>query len=191
MRTGEAAKILGVDRKTIRNWIDDYGLQKYFSLSALGEDGAIQRVLTESDLLVLNTIRAQKVAGVYDWAQIALYLETGEREREFPQNAISADPRTIPVDQAHQSARAMATVAERDAAVSRIRELLDENEELRAMIERLEREKDEMKEALLREITRVQEPLLREIAELQRQLGKLEGQLEMYRDTPHRSGKDN
>ena len=60
MKTGEAAKILGVDRTTIINWIENRGLDRFFSPSAAGSDGATQRMLTESDLLVLNTIRARR-----------------------------------------------------------------------------------------------------------------------------------
>src|SRR5688500_7882658 len=95
MKTGEAAKVLGVDPKTIRNWIDDARLSRFFSVSALGQDGSIQRILTDSDLLVLNTIRAMKARGTTDWNDIASYLESGKREEVFAQNAVSADPRTI------------------------------------------------------------------------------------------------
>jgi len=170
MKTGEAAKILGVDPKTVRNWIDDYGLTRFFSASATGTDGSFQRILSESDLLVLNTVRALKGRDVYDWEAIAEFLETGEREREFPQNAISGDPRTIPVEQAQQSARAMATMAERDGAISKVREMATRIEDLEEKLEQTQREKDAIKELLLREI-----------GDLQRQIGKLEGQMEVYK----------
>jgi DNA-binding transcriptional MerR regulator len=171
VKTGEAAKILGVDPKTIRNWIDDYGLDPFFSSSALGKDGTIQRMLTEGDLLVLNTIRAKKAHGTTDWADIGAYLESGKRETEFPQNAISADTRTISVEQAQQSARALATMSERDAALARIDELNNELQVLREDVRRLQKEKEEQREGHYREMM-----------ELSRQMGKLEGQLEFYRN---------
>jgi DNA-binding transcriptional MerR regulator len=170
MKTGEAAKILGVDPKTIRNWIDDYGLSRFFSTSATGEDGSFQRLLTESDLLVLNTVRALKGRGVTNWDRVAEYLESGEREREFPQNAISGDPRTIPVQQAEVSAKAMATLTERDNAIARMREMAAEIEELRAAVNRLQNEKDAQREEYYKQLI-----------DLNRQIGRLEGQLEMYR----------
>lgn len=171
MKTGEAAKILGVDPKTIRNWIDDYGLSQFFSPSALGKDGTIQRMLTDADLLVLNTIRARKAQGSTDWDDISAYLASGKRETEFPQNAISADPRTITVEQAQQSARALATMAERDAALARIDELGAELRALQDEVKRLQKEKEEQRESHYREML-----------ELTRLIGKLEGQLEFYRE---------
>lgn len=171
MKTGEIAKIIGVDRKTIRNWIDDYGLQDFFSPSARGEDGQVQRTLTEADVLVLNTIRSLKANGIHNWNAIRTHLEAGHRETEFPLNAIAVDTRTITVEQAQQSARALATMAERDAALKRVSELEAEIEELRAANAALENEKDDIKEKLMREIM-----------DLHRAIGKLEGKLEFYRE---------
>ncbi len=175
MKTGEAAKILGVDRTTIINWIEQRGLSKYFSPSANGEHGSAHRLLTEGDLLVLNTIRRLR-ANNLEWDEIANELETGNREREFPQNAISGDPRTIPVQQAEVSARAMATVAERDAALARMREMAAEIEDLRVVVERLQKEKETQREEHYKQII-----------ELNRQIGRLEGQLEMYQKNEDRS----
>lgn len=211
MKTGEASKILGIDRSTLHDWINGRGLQQFFSPSATGADGGTQRILTEADILVLNTIRTCRAENM-KWEAIAAHLNTGHREQEFPLNAVSVDKRTIPLQQAEQSARAMATVAERDAALTQVNELKDE---IRQLQERLAEElaaKEAMKEALLREMSETRENLLREIGELQRQagneerleqelvdrnnqlaafmkeigelqrqIGKLEGQLEFYR----------
>jgi len=169
MKTGEAAKILGVDRTTIINWIENRGLIKYFSASATGADGSTHRILTEGDLLNLNTIRRLRSENL-EWYEIAEHLETGNRDREFPQNAISGDPRTIPIVQAEVSARAMATVAERDSALARMREMAAEIEELRETVERLQSEKDAQREEYYKQLI-----------DLNRQIGRLEGQLEMYK----------
>lgn len=212
MKTGEAAKILGVDRTTIINWIEHRGLEHFFSNSAAGRDGGTQRTLTESDLVVLNTIRALRSVNS-DWREIARLLESGQRETEVPQNAASTDTRTVPVQQAEQSARAMATLAERDAALAQVNDLRAEVHELQAQLAREMAEKSAMKEELLREMAEVRESLLRELGDLQRnagsaerlendlaernavvarmskeigelnrQIGKLEGQLEIYRE---------
>ncbi len=175
MKTGEAAKILGVDRTTIINWIENRGLSKYFSASATGADGSAHRILTESDLLILNTIRRLRSNNL-EWQEILENLETGNRERDFPQNAISGDPRTIPVTQAEVSARAMATVAERDAALSRIQEMAAEIEDLRETVERLQQEKDAQREEHYKQII-----------DLNRLIGRLEGQLEMYQKNEDRA----
>jgi DNA-binding transcriptional MerR regulator len=208
MKTGELAKILGVDRKTIRNWIDDYGLQKFFSASALGTDGNIHRTLTEADVLVLNTIHHKRTNSVNDWNEIKDYLESGERQTEFPTNAIGHSRRTIPVEQAEQAARTLATIAERDAVLARVTQLegeverlLLENGELREKLdtanERFYAEKDVLKESLLREMGGLREKigaekdslnasLMREIGNLQREIGKLEGELKVYQEDKER-----
>lgn len=168
MKTGEAAKLLDVATNTVKNWIDNPSVSNLFSLGARGEHGGAQRVLTESDILILNTIRhLRNIDGLMDWDEIAERLNDGEREQEFPQNAISGDPRTIPLPQAEQSAKAMATMAERDAALKRVSEL--EREIIRI---RDEREKDrERYETQIRDLNEL-------IAKLNREIGRLEGRFE-------------
>jgi len=170
MKTGEAAKIMGVDRSTLLDWINIRGLTRFFSASAAGNDGNMQRVLTESDLLVLNTIRACRSKNM-NWDDIEIVLDNGERERSFPQNAISGDPRTIPLVQAEVSAKALGTMVERDAAFARVEELTEEVRNLSVKLSESEKARYEDREKLLREI-----------GELRHQLGRLEGQLEMYRE---------
>lgn len=203
MKTGEAAKILGVDRTTIINWIENRGLEQFFSDQANGRDGGTQRTLTESDLLVLNTIRARRAENL-DWPHIARFLETGQRENEVPQNAASTDKRTVPVQQAEMSARALATVAERDQALQRVDELTEQvtalmtqlkdahEQELKLMreIADLHREAGG-RELLEQEISKRDsqiEAQNRKLEDLSRQIGKLEGQLEFYRETKSRNG---
>jgi DNA-binding transcriptional MerR regulator len=212
MKTGEASAILGIDRSTLHNWINDRGLEKFFSPSATGADGNAHRTLTEADVLVLNTIRTCRGQNL-TWEDILQRLNSGHREQEFPLNAISADRRTIPLQQAEQSARAMATLAERDSAMVQVNELRAEIERLEDRLAQEIAEKEVMKERLLREMGEVRENLLRELGDLQRksgnaerleqdlserngqisvltkevgelnrQIGKLEGQLEFYRE---------
>jgi len=186
MKTGEASKILGVDARTIKNWIDNPSLRKFFSPSAKGEHGSTHRLFTESDILVLNTIRMKRSEGESDWDVIANYLEEGSREQEFPANAISVDTRTIPMPQAEQSAKAMATMAERDAALKRVQELEVEVERLRSIYEDQIRQIREQHKAEVEQLrgenTSIREQLLREISKLNREIGRLEGQMQLKQD---------
>ncbi len=160
MKTGEASNILGVATNTLKNWIENPLVSHFFSPSAKGEHGAPQRLFTESDILLLNTIRQLRTSGVDSWDAIAAYLDSGKRDQEFPQNAVSVDSRTIPLPQAEQSAKAVATLAERDAALRQV-------EELRTKLTQVEKERDEIRERLTQQII-----------ELNRQIGRLEGHLE-------------
>lgn len=185
MKTGELAKILSIDRETISNWIKNPLLSHFFTLGAKGEHGAAQRIFTESDVLVLNTIRAFRTSGKTDWGEIAAYLRSGQREQGFPQNAISSDPRTVPLPQAEQSARAMGTMAERNAALAKVRELENEVERLRSEYrDEITLMRNEHKE-YVSQLLSDQKELMREISELNRQLGLLQGRLEA-RDEPHK-----
>lgn len=196
MRSGEAAKILGVDRNTIYNWTQNPEFSHFFSPGAKMEDGSAQRILTQSDLLVLNTIRTKRGQGIADWKEIAAVLESGERVQEFPQNAISADPRTVPIYQAEQSAKALATVTERDqilenlakaekeiARRQEIEEQLREEiaklqEKLGGLAERLIREERDSREKIVREMSKEQLSLIQEyeakLSELRARINELE-----------------
>jgi DNA-binding transcriptional MerR regulator len=206
MKTGEVAKLLRVDRKTIRNWIDDYGLENIFSPGSRGLEGNIQRDLNEADLLALNTIRVQRAKGVTDWNEIKAHLERGEWETEFPTNATSADRHMIPADQMQQSARVMATVAERDTALAQRDAALAQVAQLEGQVERIKEgdaEKQKRIEELLREIGDVErlreelaterkendkriEELVREMGELREKIGRLTGKLEFYQEDKER-----
>jgi DNA-binding transcriptional MerR regulator len=161
MKTGEAAKLLGVDPATVRAWINHPGLSEFFSSSAKGEHGGHHRLLMESDVLILNTVRHLRTNDDADWSTIAETLRSGHREQEFPQNAISIDSRMIPIPQAEQAAKYMATVAERDAALAKV-------DELEQHLAQKEAEVKELRERLLQE----------RLAD-QNKIGRLEMQVEM------------
>jgi len=168
MRTGEIAAIMGVSHVTIRAWIDHESLNRFFSASARGVDGMTQRSYTDADVLVLNTVRHLRAGSpTATWEEIAAYLDTGQRENEFPLTAASvgADKRTIPLQQAEQSAKAAATLAERDAALSRVAQLEGEVTRLQSL---LRDEQNAHRETL--------ERLMREIAELRYKIGALESE---------------
>jgi len=182
MKTGEIASILSVTRDTINNWVKNPALEEFFSALARGEAGNAHRFFSESDVLVLNTIHHLRRRGTRDWEAIAEYLDSGERFQEFPQNAISTDPRTIPLPQAEQSVKAAATLAERDAALNRVQELeyqLDTMEQRH--IDEVEKLRIETREEVRRsrqEYEQKIDGLQREVRQLLREIGRLEGRIE-------------
>jgi len=123
MRTGELAKLLNVSDQTLLNWMSRPEIRPYLSETALGEGGNTQRIYTESDVLVLNTIRMLRAKGIQDWEEIQKKLEAGEREQEFPQNALVTDSRTIPLPQAKQAAEYAVALQQLNAALSKVAEL--------------------------------------------------------------------
>jgi len=163
MKTGEAAKLMGIDPKTIVNWIDRAEFVKYFSPTARKE-GISQRILTDNDLALLNTIRHMTVNDRATWAEIAAVIESGELRRDIPENAAFVDTRMVPEPQVRESMRALAIAAERDQLAQRV-------EALQAEIA-AERARSEAK----------QESLLRELADMSRRLGEYETELKFWRD---------
>jgi DNA-binding transcriptional MerR regulator len=150
VKTGEASKLLGVDPKTIVNWIDRAEFNNYFSPTARKE-GISQRMLTDNDMAILNTIRHATVNERASWADIAAIIESGALERDIPLNAGFTDTRVIPEQQARELVKAAGVVGERDqmamqlaAADQRIAELeqrlADEQSGRREDVERLHRE---------------------------------------------------
>ena len=139
MRSGELAKLLNVSDQTLINWMSRPEIRPFLSDSAVGESGNTQRIYTESDVLVLNTVRILRAKGIQNWDEIQKKLDDGEREQEFPQNAIVTDNRTIPLPQAKQAAEYAVAIEQLNAALSKVNDLEDrlaeskrENAELRA-----------------------------------------------------------
>ena len=182
MKSGELAAALGVTPDTVKNWAKHPVLEKFFSEGAKGEDGSFQRTFNESDVLVISTIHHLRTGGTTDWEEIAQRIEDGVRHQEFPQNAIAADPRTIPIQQAEQSAKAAATVAERDAALKRVNDLelqiVTIESQHRQEIEQLRAETKEEVDGIRREYEEKMEKLYQEVRQLLREIGRLEGRLE-------------
>ncbi|MBL8120044.1 MAG: MerR family transcriptional regulator [Anaerolineae bacterium] len=160
MRSGELAKLLGVADQTLLNWMKQPEIKALFSREALGEAGSVQRIYTDEDAVLLNTIRDLRANGINDWQEIAKLLADGMRQREFPKNALITDTRVIPVPMAEQATQLAQVVQERDSAMERVVELTQQLDE-----ERAERRRDnELAQAELRR--------------LEREIGKLEGRIE-------------
>lgn len=113
MKSGEAAKLLGVDPKTIANWIDRDELRGFFSPTARKE-GINQRIFTDNDFAILNTIRYATVADRASFSEVAALIESGELIRDVPVNAAFSDTRVIPETQAIEQSKTAAAEHERD-----------------------------------------------------------------------------
>lgn len=164
MRTGELAFLLGISDQTIVSWTNHPGVRKFLSPEAIGAAGNIQRIFTESDVIVLNSIRSLRAKGRPDWNDVIATLEQGWRDRNFPQHAASRDVRTVPVPQAMQAAELAAMTRERDAALAQLDDLRQQVIEAR------------------QETERVRETLTIKIEKLLREIGKLEGMIEILRE---------
>lgn len=175
MRVGIAAQSLGVDPKTINNWVDNELLAPYFSPSARGENTG-RRDFTDDDLLTLNTIRVERSkmsSKDTDWQVIADVLGAGRRDRQMPPQAMTVD---TGMSMIAQTERMVSTINDRDAALRRVDELEAERRDLLARLERLEA-------ARIADVERLEagrradlERLLREQADLRARIATLEAQ---------------
>ncbi len=164
MKTGELAFLLGISDQTIVSWTNLPDVQKFLSPEATGAGGNIQRIFTESDVVVLNSIRSLRAKGRPDWKDVIATLEQGWRDRNFPQHAAARDVRTVPVPQAMQAAELAAMTRERDSALAQLDDLRQQINEAR------------------QETNRVREMLGNKIEKLLREVGKLEGMIEILRE---------
>ena len=160
MRSGELAKLLGVADQTLLNWMKEKEVKHLFSREALGSAGSVQRIYTEEDAIILNSIRELRSTGTNDWREIAKLLSDGFRILEFPKNALITDTRVIPVPMAEQATQLAQVLQERDSALERATELSKELED-----ERAGHKKDN-------------EQSQSELRRLEREIGKLEGRIE-------------
>lgn len=159
MKTGEVAKMMGLNTKTITNWTDQEDLTIFFSDEARRNDGtSSQREYTEDDVLIINTIRIHKTRQ-NTWKDVAKILYTGHRETDLPITATL----TKTISPADQVAAMMLIKGERDTALAQLEDATFEIERLRG---ELKEQRTEAKE---------------EIIELNRQIARLELQLEILK----------
>ena len=160
MKTGEVAKMMGLNPKTITNWTDQEDLAVYFSDDARRVDEtSSQREYSEEDVIVINTIRVHKTRQ-NTWKDVANLLATGHRETELPISATL----TKSISPADQVAAMMLVKAERDTALAQLQDAIFE-------IERLRKELKEQRETSNKEII-----------DLNRQIARLELRLEMLKE---------
>lgn len=183
MKMGKIAKMIGVDRRTIYNWITHEALSHLFSDGAKTEG---DRDLDEKDIFIINTINYLRQNITTDWDEIAEKIENGYQVTDLAIGAVDVDTGKTPLQ---QFTRMLAVAQERDAALKQLEEAQHELstieqryeikiDELRKQYElKIEDERKRAKEDVEIERNRSREELerlLREIAELRYEIGKLE-----------------
>lgn len=163
MRSGQAAKALGVDKKTVTNWIAHPKLEQFFSPSAAGRGEGVEREISEDELYILNTVRtlrANMARNNTDWQLIADKLTAGYRDKVLPPQAVGVDTGINPLAQYDQIKTIM---HERDFAQRRVTELEQLLSDREAKIDQMH------------------ERLLQEIGDMKAQLARAETELEYWR----------
>lgn len=136
---GEVAMMLGVSASTIRNHTEQAELQAYLSDLATRRGsylGAKERLYLLEDVIVLNTARIHKTQ-TSTWADVATFLESGERERELPDTAALVMPENR-AEVFHLVAQARQQISDLQEQVETLEDKLAQSEQgRRADIERL------------------------------------------------------
>ena len=179
IRSGEIARILGIDRSTVTDWTDMELFKKYFSETAFSQ-GKMHRRYNETDLVVLNTIRHFRAQNM-DFDDIGQQLEAGNRAEELPLSAAS-----VQISPVETVTRAIQLAAERDAALQQVQSLQEQIEEKEQLIQTLRDENKEALEKAHQERDELREKLMREMIDergrLSLEIGKLQAQLEILKE---------
>jgi DNA-binding transcriptional MerR regulator len=172
MKMSKVAKMVGVDRRTIYNWVTHKSLESLFSEGARNEG---DRELNESDIFVVNTINYLRQNITTDWKEIAERIEDGYQVTELSIASMDVDTGKTPLQ---QFTRALSIAQERDSALKQLSEAQKELKEIDGRYEtKLTELRDRYEVKLDDERKRSRsemERLLREIAELRYEIGKLE-----------------
>ena len=166
MKLQKAAAILGVNRRTVVNWISNDDLAQFFSVDAKRKGSPS---LSEQDMLVLNTIHSLRENGVQEWSEIASRISSGELVSKFPLEAVKTENQF--------DATALELYQVNVHLKEKLVSLEKENETLEKQLEN-EREKNRQQETEVRKeyeqrLLDMQSNLLREIATLNFKLGRL------------------
>ena len=188
MKISKVAKMIGVDRGTILNWIGHEYFQKFFSEDSRAKGN---RVLSEQDLLILNTINHLRKSETKDWDEIAERLDGGYVVTDLSIGAADVDTGKTPLA---QFAKTMEISQERDLAMKQLAEV----QQRILLIEDLHREeldkvrqehraelKEEMREAAERE-----NKLHNKIGQLEAELKFSKGKTSKSQSLPNNDDKD-
>lgn len=176
--------MVGVDRRTIYNWVTHESLEHLFSERARNEG---DRELNEQDIFVVNTINHLRQNVTTDWEEIAEKIEEGYQVTDLSIGAVDVDTGKTPLQ---QFTRMLAIAQERDIAIKQLEEV---RKELREIETHYETKFDELRQQYEKKLGEEQqrrreevERLMRDASEregkLQRELGKLEAMLEILKD---------
>lgn len=184
MKMSKVAKMIGVDRRTIYNWVTHKSLEKFFSEDARNEG---DRQLSEHDIFIANTINHLRRSITTDWNEIAEQLESGYIITDLSVGAAEVDTGKTPLQ---QFTRTLAIAQERDLAIKQlevVQEKLQGIEELhKAEIsevrQQYEEKLNEEQQVRIKEIERLMREASERESKLSRELGKLEAKLELLQD---------
>ena len=137
MKMGKVAKMIGVDRRTIYNWVTHESLSHLFSENARNEG---DRELNEQDVFIANTINYLRQNITTDWEEIAEKIEDGYQVTDLSIAAADVDTGKTPLQ---QFTRTLAISQERDAALKQLAEV---QKELREIEDRYETRLNELRE---------------------------------------------
>lgn len=163
MKVGKVADMLGVDSKTILNWTDRPDLNGFFSEDARGLGRTMGRDYTESEIVLLNTIRTERQKNTA-WSDIARLLNAGVRDTDLPPSALLVDS-PAPLVQ-----------------FGKLQQLQAYVEALEAQVEQLQEEKRLLQSQKDKEIERVLRESAQREGELREHIGELKAMLRMYKD---------
>ena len=141
MKIGEVADQLGVTTQTIRNWVKRPALLPLFSPAASGAPGS-PADFSDSDFLLLNSIRALMETSKGVWSEVEAQLVGGWREPLLPDRAaIVAVNNHAAMQLAGRAQSAEDARAELALRIEDLQKRLDdEQDKHRGSVERLTRE---------------------------------------------------
>lgn len=170
---GEVAIAVGVSASSVRNWTEQEELQEFLSDMAVRRNDyeyAKQREYVLQDLYVMNTVAKAKTRH-NTWEDVADILRNGELYTDFPASAALVMQETAAEGFAdkimlHQRIEFLETI---------VQEQETEIEQLRQRIEQVRKEEREIAKA-------ERQDLQGAINDLNRLIGKLEAQIEIYKE---------
>jgi DNA-binding transcriptional MerR regulator len=176
---GEIATALKVSASSIRNWTEQEEIQEFLSDMAARRgsyQNAKQREYSLQDLYVMNTV-AKKKTRHNSWAEVADILRDEGVDKELPPSAALVMQETA----AEGFADRIILHQRIEFLEQTIKDQEQEIDHLRSEVERVRKEE--------RDISREErEELQSAIGDLNRLIGKLEAQMEMYKEQAKEQG---
>lgn len=176
MKTGEVALAFGVTAQTVRNWVNNYGLQDFFSEQAQRKDERVQAEYLADDLEVFKSIQTL-VRRHYKWDEIKSELASGWRDTDMPS-------RLLVVDEHHETASSFQLMNELAVVKSQNTNALDIIKEKDGQIADLRKQIEDLLqrvEQLNKQVFSLESDRSAAVAKLaaERELGRLERELEL------------
>lgn len=153
MKMGKVAKMIGVDRATVFNWIERPELKHLFSDDA--KQGG-DRELNENDIFILNTVNHMREYETKNWKEIAAKIEGGYVFHDMSLASADVDTGKTPVQQFSRTMQLSEQLKESEERVIELDQALKEERNMRLAD---------------------QERYLRELGDLREQIGGLKAEL--------------